>query len=144
MIPGSFLGLLPFVLGIFAGQPGLIGQSVSRIAFQDTIILRVPVLPRPPLPRIEWREHKGPKCVPLELVQRAVLSDEDDKVDFIMANHVRMRATLDEDCPALDFYNGFYLQTPDERLCAGRDEIHSRMGGSCRIERFRQLTPKVR
>lgn len=144
MIPGAILGFVPFLLGLFSAQPGLISQSVTRIAVQNEIILRVPVLPRAPLPRIEWREHKGPKCVPLDMVQRAVLSDQEDQVDFVMANHVRMRAELDEDCPALDFYNGFYLQTSDDRVCAGRDEIHSRMGGSCRIDRFKQLTPKVR
>ena len=144
MIPVAVFRLLPLLFGLVAGEPGLVGQSVSSITVQDEIILRVPVLPRSPMPRMEWREHKGPKCIPLDLVQRAILSNQDDQVDLVMANHVRMRAELDEDCPALDFYNGFYLQTPDERLCAGRDEIHSRMGGSCRIDRFKQLTPRVR
>ena len=33
---------------------------------------------------------------------------------------------------------------PDiERICAKRDTIRSRVGGSCRIERFRTLVPKV-
>lgn len=144
MIPGGVFGVLPLILGLFAAQPGLVGQTVSRLVIQDEVILRVPVLPRPAAPRIEWAEHKGPKCVPIESVQRAVLSDEDDQVDFIMANHSRLRAELDEDCPALDFYTGFYLQTPDDRLCAGRDEIHSRIGGSCRIDHFKLLTPRLR
>jgi hypothetical protein len=29
-------------------------------------------------------------------------------------------------------------------LCAGRDAVHSRIGGSCTIERFRRLLPSVR
>ena len=28
----------------------------------------------------------------------------------MLGDHRRMRAELDEDCPALDFYGGFYLQ----------------------------------
>ena len=144
MIPGPILGFVPFILGLFSAEPGMIGQAVTRIAYQEEIILRVPVAPRPPLPRIEWREHKGPKCIPTGALQRAILSGAGDQVDFVLANHVRMRADLDEDCPALDFYDGLYLQTPDDRLCAGRDEIHSRMGGSCRIDRFRKLVPVVR
>ncbi len=60
-----------------------------------------------------------------------------------MADHSRVRAHIDEDCPALDFYGDFYLQPEDDRLCAGRDAIHSRMGGSCRIEQFRRLEPKL-
>ena len=54
-----------------------------------------------------------------------------------------VRAHLDEDCPALDFYRGFYLQVQDDHLCAHRDAIHSRMGGSCTIDKFKQLVPKL-
>jgi hypothetical protein len=62
----------------------------------------------------------------------------------VMANRARVRAQFDEGCPALDFYGGFYLQPEDERLCARRDAVHSRMGGSCRIERFKLLVPKFK
>jgi hypothetical protein len=65
-------------------------------------------------------------------------------VDFVLANRARIRARFDEGCPALDFYAGFYLQPQDDRLCAGRDAVHSRMGGSCTIDRFRLLVPKLR
>ena len=46
--------------------------------------------------------------------------------------------------PALDFYGGFYLQPDDDRICAKRETIRSRVGGSCRIERFRLLEPQVK
>ena len=36
----------------------------------------------------------------------------------------------------------FYLQTADDRLCVRRDAVHSRIGGSCTIERFKQLMPE--
>ena len=60
-----------------------------------------------------------------------------------LSTRARVRAHLDEDCPALDFYRGFYLQVEDDHLCAHRDAIHSRMGGSCTIDKFKQLVPKL-
>ena len=61
-----------------------------------------------------------------------------------MADRSRVRAKIDDDCPAIDFYGGFYLQPEDDRVCAKRDEIRSRMGGSCRIERFRSLEARLK
>jgi hypothetical protein len=142
-MPGAVFGLIPLMLGLFAAHGGLIGQSVTRLTVQDQVILRVPVQPRTSAPRVEWIERKGPKCLPVGAIHRAMLSG-DDQVDFIVAGRGRVRAELDEDCPALDFYGGFYLQLRDDRICADRDEIHSREGGSCRIHRFRQLVPKER
>jgi hypothetical protein len=141
--PAIFLSLFPVLLGFFAVQPGAVQQSVTRLIVQDEVILRVPVQPRPFLPEIEWVEHKGPKCIPTGAIRRAVLSGE-EQVDFVLADRRRVRAQFDEDCPALDFYGGFYLQAQDDRLCARRDAIHSRMGGSCTIERFKQLEPRLK
>jgi hypothetical protein len=134
---------VPLLLGLFAVQPATIEQSVTRLIIQDEVILRVPVQPHPLFPEIEWIEKKGPKCIPAAAIQHALLSGS-EQVDFILANHARIRAQFDENCPALDFYGGFYLQPRDARLCAGRDAVHSRMGGSCAIERFKQLIPKFR
>ena len=142
MTVGPLWSVVPFLLGIFSGQPAVIGESVSRLVGQDEMILRVPVQPRPLMPQIEWIERKGPKCVRIVEIQRALLQGA-EQVDFILANRSRIRAHLDEDCPALDFYGGFYLQLEDDRLCAGRDAIRSRMGGSCTIERFKKLVPIV-
>jgi hypothetical protein len=135
--------LLPLLVGLIGAQPGAVGQSVTRLIVQDEIILRIPVQPRPLMPEFQWVETKGPKCVPVTAIQRALLSGP-EQVDFILANRARIRAQFDEDCPALDFYGGFYLQLPDDRLCARRDAVHSRIGTSCTIERFKQLVPKFR
>ena len=143
MNAGAFWYLLPLLFGLFGGQPGPAGQSVTRLIVQDEIILRIPVQPRPLLPQFEWVEKKGPKCVPIAAIQRALLSGP-EQVDFILTDRDRIRAQFDEDCPALDFYGGFYLQLEDDRLCARRDAIHSRIGTSCTIERFKQLVPKFR
>jgi hypothetical protein len=131
------------LVGIFAGQPGAMQQSVTRLVVQDEVILRVRVLPRPLVQPIVWVERKGPKCIPVGAIRRALLSGP-EQVDLILASRARVRAQFDEDCPALDFYGDFYLQPQDGRLCAGRDAVHSRIGGSCTIERFKLLVPKVR
>ena len=142
MIPGIF-GLWPLLLGVFAAQPGVIEQSVTRLVIQDEVILKVPVQPHPAVRQFDWIEKKGPKCIPVAPLRRAFMSGP-QQIDFIFARGGRVRAKLDEDCPALDFYGQFYLQLQDERLCAHRDAIRSRMGGSCMIEEFSQLVPKLR
>jgi hypothetical protein len=143
VIAGTFLSFVPLLLGLFAVQPGAVEQTVTRLVIQDEVILRVPVEPHTLMPQIEWIEHKGPKCIPTAAIRGALLFSA-AQVDFVLNNRARVRAELDEDCPALDFYGGFYLQPEDERLCAGRDAVHSRMGGSCTIQQFRQLVPRVK
>lgn len=134
---------MPLLLGLFGGEPAVVGQSVTRLLVEDEVIFRIPVLPRPLMPEIDWIEHKGPKCIPAGAIRRVLLSGP-TQVDFILADRGRVRAQFDEDCPALDFYDGVYLQTADDRLCVRRDAVQSRIGGSCTIERFRQLIPKLR
>lgn len=130
------------LLGLFAAQPAAM-QGVTRVVIHDEVIIRIPVQPRPYGPAIEWVEHKASKCIPIGAIRGALLSGP-EQVDFLFGNGTRVRAKLDEDCPALDFYAGFYLQPQDQRLCVRRDAIHSRMGGSCTIERFKQLIPRLR
>lgn len=143
MTPALFISLIPLLLGLAAVQPAGMQQSVTRLVVQDEVILRIPIAPRPMAPPVEWKERKGPRCIPTSPIRAAILSGP-EQVDFLFGNHARVRAKLDENCPALDFYNGFYLQTDGDHLCAGRDAIYSRMGGSCTIERFKLLEAKLR
>ena len=139
----AFWNILPLFFGVFAGQPGDVSTAVTRMVIEQTVIWRVPLQPRPMMAQIEWLERAGPKCIPAGAIRRAMLSGP-EQVDFLLADRSRIRAEFDEDCPALDFYGGFYLQPEDDRLCAKRDAVHSRMGGSCRIERFRKLVPRLK
>ncbi len=131
------------LFGVLAVQPAALQQSVTRLVVQDEVILRVPVQPRPPVPRFLWAERKGPTCIFAGNIRRAILSGP-EQVDFVLVNQRRVRAQFEEDCPALDFYGGFYLQPEDARLCAGRDAVHSRIGRSCTIESFKLLVPRLR
>jgi hypothetical protein len=143
MIPANLFGLLPLLLGIFGVQSASFGTVVTRMVVQDEIILRVPLQPRPMPPDITWVEKKGAKCIPIGAIRHALMSGP-AQLDFIMADHSRFRAHLDNDCPAIDFYSDFYLQPEDDRLCAGRDVIQSRMGGSCSIQSLKRLVPKLK
>lgn len=137
----AILTLLPMLLGLVGfDQPS--GQlRVRSVVVEDQLIIRVPVRPQPA--PIEWVEHRGPKCIPSNAIRGAFLSGN-DHVDFLMDGRRLLRAQLDEDCPALDFYEGFYLSPQDDRICAERDVIRSRIGSTCGIQRFRKLVPKTR
>lgn len=122
------------------GLPGLSQVSVTRMVVSQEIILRVPVV-RPRLVRpVRWTEKKGPKCIASGQIVAAALADQ-RSIDFLLRDRTRIRAKMDEDCPTLDFYGNFYIQPRDERICAKREEIKSRMGASCRIQRFRRMVP---
>ncbi len=147
MTVSSFLAMLPLLLGVAASQDVSQGDepepAVSRLVVERQWIVRVPVRPQRAVQRFEWSEGKRVKCFPTNAIRGAMLSGA-DHVDFLLRPQQRVRASFGGNCPALDFYGGFYLKTDDDRVCARRDFVHSRMGGSCRIERFRQLVPKVK
>ena len=112
---------------------------VRSLVVQDRLVMRVPV--QPPSNQIEWLEGVKPKCLNAAAIRGAFLSGS-DSVDFVTMRRRRFRAELSQECPALDFYEGLYLNPEDHRICVKRDVVRSRMGGSCRIERFVELVPK--
>jgi hypothetical protein len=117
-------------------------QRYQRVTVREQIVVRVPARNRQHVePLVEWKEGKGQKCVPWRSVVGATLLGK-DSVDFVLRGGPRVRAKLENSCPALDYYHGFYI-TPnaDGRICADRDVLRSRMGGQCEIDRFRSLTP---
>lgn len=143
MTAGPLTGLMAIVAGLLAGPTGLAREGVTRLVVEDQIVMRIPVQPNAPVRRVLWVERKGPKCIAADNIGRALLMSADE-VDFVMVGKRRFRAKFDDDCPGLDFYGGFYLETEDELVCAGRDAIRSRMGGRCRIDHFTMLQPMVR
>ncbi len=142
----TFAGFFGFIAMLLMG--GEAEQAARRppppvrmMTIQQEMILRIPVRPNQRL-NILWEEEKGPKCLPVAAIAGAVLSSR-DTVDILLRNRQRMRAKLDNDCDGLDFYGSLYLQTDDGQFCAKRDSIHSRIGGTCRIQKFRTLVPRV-
>ena len=140
MIIAGFVGLLSALLAGSAVPPAP-PEGVKVMTVEERITIRIPVAPRPRR-RIRWEEEKGPKCVPAAAIAGAFLSAP-DSIDFLLRNRRLVRARLDSDCGGLDYYGKLYIQPNDGLICAKRDSIRSRVGGSCRIERFRSLVPKV-
>jgi hypothetical protein len=136
----ALFGLIPALLGMAGeAQPQ---KGVRRVVIHDEVIISIPIRPRPSQ-KFDWVEKRGPKCVGTERLSGAMLSGP-SSIDFVLRDRSRIRAIMDNECPALDFYRGFYLQPDDDRICAKRETIRSRVGGSCRIERFRRLIPQVK
>ena len=135
----AILTLLPILFGMAGAAAPADEPRVRSLVVQDQLIMRIPV--QPPPRRFNWVELDGPKCINARAIRGAFQSGS-DSVDLITVRRRRIRAELSDDCPALDFYEGFYLKPEDHRICAKRDVIRSRMGGSCRIERFKLLVRK--
>ncbi len=151
MTPISY-GLLALAASALAAPQRSAGESapgadleveLAQMMIQQRIIIRVPAMnPPPPPPRpIRWKEVKGPKCVPLNQLAGASIG-QNGTVDLFLRGGARLRAQLDDDCPALDYYSGFYISpTADGQVCQRRDLLHTRAGQQCRVERFRLLVP---
>lgn len=137
----TLFGLFPALFGLAAETPAE-QEVVRRVVIRDEVILHIPIRPRRSVP-IEWKEQKGPKCLDSGMIAGAMLSGP-STIDFVTRDRKRFRAQLDSECPALDFYGGFYMQLDEDRICAKRETIRNRVGASCRIERFRQLVPQLK
>ena len=135
--------LLAAPLAISASEPEV---RYAQLAVRERIVIRIPRLA--PTPRrysvapTEWEEKKAAKCVPADVLASAVISRDGD-VDLITTDGRRLRAKLDDDCPSLNFYSGFYVKrAKDGMICARRDALRTRSGGRCEISRFRTLREK--
>ena len=145
MIPA--LLLLALVPGASAEESRIDQVEVAQLVFHQRIIIRIPRLPftHPPVEASEavrWVEKKGPKCVALGEIAGATITAP-NSLDLIVDDEKRIRAKLDDHCPSLDFYAGLYLKaTPDGMICADRDAVRTRSGGSCGIDEFKRLVAK--
>ena len=124
------------------------GVEIAGVTVTQSLIIRIPARKshrytpagRPPPPPV-YKEHKGPKCIDAATIGGAAITAS-DSVDFILKGGKRVRAILEDQCPALDYYSGFYFRAAaDGKLCADRDSIRTRSGGDCQIDKFRTLTP---
>jgi hypothetical protein len=109
---------------------------------RDEIILNVPIAQRR-RPGLVWVDRKGPKCVSSKMIAGAAMA-RPASIDLVMRDRSRVRAEFDSNCAGLDFYGSFYIEPQDGLVCAKREEIRSRAGSTCRIERFRRLEAKYK
>jgi hypothetical protein len=140
-----FAGTAAWLMLVFGGAndaPPEAGTLYAQVVVRQQIIVRVP-RPAPGAPMsapVQWRESKGPRCIPARSVAGAALLGQ-NSVDLLLHDRSRIRVKLDNGCGGLDFYGGFYVNgTADGMICADRDAVRSRMGGQCGIDQFRTLT----
>jgi hypothetical protein len=139
--------LLAGLLGSAAAPLPPSPLELAQLTIREQIIIRVPTrTARDPAQKaspIEWQEKRGPKCIAARSIVGASLLGR-SSVDLLLRDNSRVRAKLEDNCPALDYYYGFYISpNADGRICAERDTIRSRMGGQCNIEGFRSLRAKA-
>ncbi|HEX8126517.1 MAG TPA: hypothetical protein VF548_13130 [Allosphingosinicella sp.] len=140
-IRAGVAALLLAAAGAPAAAPPARPAQYGRTVVREQVIIR---FRHTPPTKVEWKEGKGPKCVPARAIAAATLVGK-SSVDLILRNRQRVRARLESSCPALDYYYGFYITpNPDGMVCEDRDSVRSRMGGACEIDRFRGLEPVVR
>ncbi len=135
--------IFAYVLAMVAASAGDEPVELAQLTIRQRIVIRVPAspytAPTRPTARLRWKEKRGPKCIPVNGLAAAAVFKA-DAVDLMLRGGKRLRALLDDECPALDFYSGFYIMpSSDGKVCAGRDVIHSRAGGKCSIAKFRTL-----
>ncbi|MBV8972384.1 MAG: hypothetical protein JO290_08845 [Sphingomonadaceae bacterium] len=81
------------------------------------------------------------RCIGVDHVAGAVVFG-DRAVELTMTDHTRWRMNFADACPALGFYQGFYYRRAlAGRLCAGRDAVISRAGGTCPITSIVRVRP---
>jgi hypothetical protein len=148
VIDWSAAALMLAALGSVPDEPSAIApMQFAQLTVRQQILIRVPVRMRP-MPKatipMEWKESKGPKCVAARSIAGATALSQ-KSFDLVLRDQSRIRARLDRNCPALDYYYGFYISPDaDGQICADRDSIRSRVGGECEIDAFRKLRAAAR
>ena len=119
-----------------------VAQRPQVTFYRQRIVIRVPRMSPVRTATAEWKEKKGPKCLPPQELAGAMIAGP-AAVDLLMTDGRRMRARLDKDCRGMNFYSGLYLKPgPDGQVCADRDAFRVRSGATCPIGRFRMLEQK--
>lgn len=158
-IPVTLLALAAPAAATLQDSRPLAGLELAQVSIHERIIIRVPRMSPPPAPvvgrqpmptridpraasKLDWREHKGPKCVAVADIAGAMVHSV-GAVDLLMDNGTRLRAKLDGDCTPLDYYDGFYIRpAADGQICRDRDAIRMRSGARCEIDDFKALRLK--
>jgi len=118
---------------------GLLQQRITihvpRVTIQTTTIIMRSARPAAVV------EKKAGDCVKMESLAGFSVN-RFDSVDLVLKDGSMLRAKLGNDCPALGFYQGFYVKAnKDKKMCAKRDSIRSRSGRLCAVQSFASLVP---
>jgi hypothetical protein len=124
--------------------------SEGQVRIEQRVVVRI--APRPQasrqdllaqLPRGEvatrLEERRMGKCVPIQRIA-GVGTSSDNRLILFMSDRRIVSARLEKSCKPEDFYSGFYVERNDDgMLCVNRDELQSRAGAKCGLDRFSEL-----
>lgn len=95
-------------------------------------------LPRRGVER-EYEERKMDDCIPVAGIA-GVQTGTGNRLLLFLRDQRIISLNLERGCEARDFYSGFYVErSEDGRLCVKRDQLQSRSGAKCEVERMRRL-----
>lgn len=84
-------------------------------------------------------ERKIGKCIPIAGIAGVQTGSGNNLLLYLRDRRV-VTLRVKKSCRARDFYSGFYVESnKDGKLCVDRDELLSRSGAKCEVERMRQL-----
>jgi len=126
------------------------GQILRQHRIEQRIIIRIS--PRRGSPRNDllaqlprqglntrYEERSMDRCVPVNRIS-GVQTGTGNRLLLFLQDQRIISINLERACRARDFYSGFYIErNEDGRLCVDRDELQSRSGARCEVERMRQL-----
>jgi len=139
----GYCSVIRWVYGALAvSASASVAHAAPHIVMEQHTIIRIRTYSEPDVPTKPpiWKQHKGPKCIRLDALGGAAIT-QPDSVDLVLKGGQHLRANLEKGCPAQEFfYSGFYLtRSNDGQICARRDMFRARMGGDCTIVKFHAL-----
>lgn len=125
-------------------------QSAKQVRIEQRVVVRIS--PQPMSARQElaaqafereltsrYLEKRIGKCLPLEGIA-AVQTGSGNRLVLYLRDRSMVSVSLEKSCHARDFYSGFYVERhKDGRLCVDRDQLQSRTGVKCEVERLHRL-----
>lgn len=125
-------------------------QVAGQVRIEQRVVVRIS--PQPMSARQElaaqafdreltqrYQEKRIGKCLALEGIA-AVQTGSGNRLVLYLRDQRMISVALDKSCRARDFYSGFYVERhKDGQLCVDRDQLQSRTGVKCEVERLHQL-----
>ena len=126
------------------------GQINNQVRIEQRVIIRIsprrpanrnPLLARLPQNGLSTRyeEREMDSCLPVNRIA-GVQTGTGNRLLLFLSDQRMVSVHLERACRARDFYSGFYVErSEDGQLCVDRDELQSRSGARCEVERMSQL-----
>lgn len=127
-----------------AGAVALLLAGLVLSPAQAQKVRSVPVHPLHPMASHDWRVGKARSnlCIDSDRIAGAVIMDQ-RTLDVVLRGGERYRLSLESECPQVGYYGSFYYQVSTAgQLCAGRDRVMGRAGGSCKVRSIAPITVK--